>query len=115
MSRQELKEELKSEEGDPLVKNGIRKIQRDRNRQRMLDHVPQATVVVTNPTHVAVALRYGRELKAPRVVAKGAGDLAYRIASRARAHGIPVLERPPVARVLFRGVGVGQEIPPELF
>ncbi|MBY0230988.1 MAG: flagellar biosynthesis protein FlhB [Gemmataceae bacterium] len=116
MTRQEAKDEAKETEGDPLVKNRMRKRQREMARQRMLDEVPQATVVVTNPTHYAVALRYdGGSMKAPKVVAKGAGDLALRLAARARLHGVPVVERPPVARALFRSAGLGQEIPQELF
>jgi flagellar biosynthetic protein FlhB len=82
----------------------------------MLDDVPRATVVVTNPTHYAVAVRYDRPtMKTPKVVAKGAGDLAKRLAARARLHGVPVIERPPVARALYRGVALGHDIPQEMF
>ncbi len=116
MTKQEVKEEAKREEGDPLVRNRMRQLQRDRARQRMLDEVPRATALVTNPTHVAVALRYDRAtMKAPRVIARGAGDLAQRMIECARRHGIPVLVRPPVARALFRGVALGAEVPQELF
>jgi flagellar biosynthetic protein FlhB len=117
MTKQELKEELKHQEGDPQVKGRMRQMARDRARQRMLAEVPRATVVITNPTHLAVALRYepGGTMKAPRLLAKGATDLAGRIVERARAHGIPIIERPALARALFRSVALDQDIPTELF
>jgi flagellar biosynthetic protein FlhB len=116
MTKQEVKDEAKREEGDPLIKQRVRRRQRELAKRRMLDEVPNATVVVTNPTHFAVAIRYDRQtMKAPRVIAKGVGDLAKRMAARARLHGVPVLERPPVARALFKGVPVGNEIPQEFF
>lgn len=116
MTRQELKEELKREEGDPLVKARIRKLQREAAKKRMMQDVPTATVVLTNPTHLAVALRYeAGAMAAPRVVAKGAGFIAQRIAELARQHGVPVLERKPLAQALFKAVHVGQEIPAALY
>jgi flagellar biosynthetic protein FlhB len=116
MSRQDIKEEAKREEGDPMVKARLRALQRQRARSRTLAAVPKATVVVTNPTHFAVALRYDRgSERAPIVVAKGTGLLARQIAETARRHAVPVLERPPLARVLFFTVKEGQEIPPALF
>jgi flagellar biosynthetic protein FlhB len=116
MTRQEVKQELKNEEGDPLIRNRIRQLQREMARRRMMAAVPKAAVVVTNPTHLAVALRYERvRMKAPRVVAKGAGHVAARIVALARAHGVPIVEREPVARALYRAVKLDQEIPGSLF
>ncbi len=116
MTRQELKEELKREEGDPEMKARRRQRQRELGQRRSLNDVPKATVVLTNPTHVAVALRYQRGvMQAPKVIARGSGAFARRIVERARRHGVPVLERPALARALFRGVEVGREIPAELF
>jgi flagellar biosynthetic protein FlhB len=116
MTKQELKEEVKREEGDPQIKGRIRQIQRDRARRRMLAEVPKATVVVTNPSHYAVALRYDvpRD-NAPIVVAKATGPLARRIAELARRHSIPVLERPQLARAIYGSVREGQSIPGPLF
>ncbi|HEY1190308.1 MAG TPA: flagellar biosynthesis protein FlhB [Gemmata sp.] len=115
MTKEELKQELKQEEGDPLIKARIRQIARDRTKRKMLVEVPKATVVVTNPTHYAVALRYdpARD-SAPVVVAKGKGVFAQQIARRARDSGVPVLERPPLARAL-QSVREGQPIPGVLF
>ncbi len=116
MSRQDIKEETKREEGDPVVKARLRALQRQRARYRTLAAVPKATVVITNPTHYAIALRYDRGSdRAPVVTAKGAGVLARQIAETARRHAVPVLERPPLARMLFFTVQEGQEIPPKLF
>jgi len=116
MSRLEVKEEVKREEGDPQVKARVRKLQRDAATKRMLQDVPKATVVLTNPTHLAVALRYERGvMPAPKVVAKGAGFVAARIVMLARRHGVPVLERKPVAQALFKAVKVGQDIPVTLY
>ena len=117
MTKDELKRELKQDDGDPQVKHRIRQMARERmRRQKMLAEVPKATVVVTNPTEYAVALRYesGKDA-APVVVARGKGALAKRIADAARTAGVPVLERPPLARALFAGVREGQFVPPELF
>lgn len=115
MSRQELKDEVKREEGDPQIKARIRKLARDMSQRRMMSDVPRASVVITNPTHLAVALRYDRSQPAPRVVAKGAGHIARRIVETARRHAVPVVERKPVAQALYRAVKVGQEIPAALF
>lgn len=116
MSRQDVKEEQKQDEGDPKIKQRLRKLQREAARMRMLQDVPTASVVLTNPTHFAVALRYERGVnKAPKVVAKGTGLLAKRIARLARDHGVAVLERKPLARALYASVEVGQEIPDTLF
>jgi flagellar biosynthetic protein FlhB len=116
MTRQELKDELKREEGDPQIKARIRQIQRDRARQKMLREISRATVVITNPTHYAVALRYDAPRDAaPVVVARGMGIIAQRIAELARDHSIPVLERPVLARAIYSGVKEGQPIPNQLF
>lgn len=116
MTRKELKDEHKSTEGDPLVRARIRQIQREVARRRMLEDVPDATVVVTNPTHFAVALRYDpAEADAPRVVAKGAGEVAANIKRVAREAGVPIYEDPPLARALHRQVEIGDVIPADLF
>lgn len=116
MTRQEVREDLKETEGDPLVKSRQRTRQRELARRRMLRDVARATVVVTNPLHLAVALRYApREAPAPVVVAKGAGAVADRIREAARRHGVPVVSNPPLARSLFRSVPLGRMIPPALY
>ena len=114
MSKQEVKEEFKQSEGDPMIRARLRQIRMDRARKRMMAAVPTASVVVTNPTHVAVALRYelGSE-GAPRVVAKGAELLAQRIREIAAEHKVPIVENPPLARALYANVEVDQQIPPE--
>lgn len=116
MTRFELKEELRQTEGDPQVRARLRQRQRQLARQRMMRRVPEATVVITNPTHLAVALRYEeKEMAAPVVVAKGMNWLAERIVALARRHGVPVVARAPLAQTLYRTVEVGQEIPRELY
>jgi flagellar biosynthesis protein FlhB len=114
MSKQEVKEEHKQSEGDPMIRARLRQIRMDRARRRMMAAVPTASVVVTNPTHVAIALRYELGMEgAPRVVAKGAELLALRIREVAAEHKVPIVENPPLARALYAGVEVDQEIPPE--
>jgi flagellar biosynthetic protein FlhB len=116
MTRQELKEELKREEGDPLMRARIRRLQREAARKRMMEQVPQATVVITNPTRLAIALRYEQgTMAAPRVIAKGAGFVAERIVALARQHAVPVVERRPLAQALYRAVQVDQDIPAALY
>ncbi|GFN24134.1 flagellar biosynthesis protein FlhB [Thermanaeromonas sp. C210] len=115
MTKTELKEELKQTEGDPLVRSRLREKQRQLARHRMMHAVPRATVVITNPTHLAVALRYREEEGAPRVVAKGAGSIARRIVEVARENKVPVVQNPPVAQALYRQVELDQEIPVELY
>ncbi len=116
MSRQELKDETKREEGDPQVKARVRRLQREAAKKKMFHEARRATVVVTNPTHLAVALRYDRgTMTAPKVVAKGAGHVARRIADIARRHGVPVVERKSLAQALFRSVKLNQEIPLALY
>lgn len=116
MSRQDLREELKETEGKPEVKSRQRALQREVARRRMMQEVPRADVVVTNPTHFAVALRYRPEsMVAPRVVAKGADLVAQRIRELAAEHRVPLLSAPPLARALYHGTRLGQEIPASLY
>ncbi|GIX47067.1 MAG: flagellar biosynthesis protein FlhB [Candidatus Tectimicrobiota bacterium] len=116
MTRQELKEERKEDEGDPHVKARIRSLMRTLARRRMMEEVPKADVVITNPTHLAVALRYDRyTMPAPKVVAKGAGLLAERIRAVARRHGVPVVESRAVAQSLYKTVDIGHYIPASLY
>lgn len=114
MSKQELKEEFKQSEGDPMVKQRLRQIRLDRSRRRMMAAVPEADVVITNPTHFAVAMTYDAAGGgAPKVVAKGVDTLARRIRELAASHDISIVENPPLARALYASVEVDQEIPPE--
>jgi flagellar biosynthetic protein FlhB len=113
MSKQELKDEFKQMEGDPAVKRRLRQIRQTRSRTRMMQAVPTATVVVTNPTHYAVALRYEPGMNAPVLVAKGVELLALRIIDAARKNFLPVVENPPLARTLYATVEVDDEIPHE--
>ena len=116
MSRKEIKDEYKQLEGDPLVRAKIREKQRALARQRMLHDVPEADVVITNPTELAVALRYREGVdNAPRVLAKGAAVLAQRIREIAREHNIAVVENAPVAQLLWKQTEIGEEIPLELY
>jgi flagellar biosynthetic protein FlhB len=116
MTRHEVREEQRESEGDPQVRMRFRRAHRELARRRMLADVRDADVVLTNPTHVAVALRYrAEEGAAPRVLAKGAGELAARIREAARAAGVPIVERRALARALFKSVKVGAEIPPALY
>jgi flagellar biosynthetic protein FlhB len=114
MSKQEVKEEHKQSEGDPVVRARLRQIRVERARKRMMAAVPTASVVVTNPTHFAVALRYEMGTEgAPRVVAKGADLIAQRIREVAAENKVPIVENPPLARALYGAVELDQEIPPE--
>ncbi len=116
MTRQEVKDERKDVEGDPLVKSTVRGLQRERALQRMMQNLPEADVVVTNPTHLAVALKYDPEtMSAPEVVAKGARLLAERIKRIAREHAIPVVENKPLAQSLYKRCELGRPIPVDLF
>jgi flagellar biosynthesis protein FlhB len=114
MSKQEIKDEHKQSEGDPHMKARVRAIRIGRSRKRMMAAVPGASVVITNPTHFAVALKYDISMmSAPIVVAKGADFIAARIRALAEEHGVPLIENPPVARALYATVELDQEIPPE--
>ena len=113
MSVREMKEEFRQSEGDPAIKGKIRQLRAARARKRMMAAVPKASVVVTNPTHFAVALQYERGMNAPVCVAKGADLIARKIREVAEAHGVPVIENPPLARTLYGTVEIDQEIPQE--
>ncbi|APF38465.1 flagellar biosynthesis protein FlhB [Chelatococcus daeguensis] len=116
MTRQEVKDEFKQAEGDPLIKSRMRSMALDQSRKRMMASVPMATVVITNPTHFAVALRYVREEGgAPLVVAKGQDLIALRIREIATQHDIPIIEDKPLARALYDAAEVDRMIPPEFF
>jgi flagellar biosynthetic protein FlhB len=115
MTKQEVKEEGKQADVAPEIKAAIKRRARELSRSRMMGDVPTADVIVTNPTHYAVALRYGKDVSAPRVVAKGADLLAARIREIAAENDIAIVENPPLARALYRQVEVGQEIPGEFF
>lgn len=116
MSLQEMRDELRSTEGDPHIKGKVRRLARQRAQRRMMHDVPKATVVITNPTHFAVALRYRRgEDPAPVVVAKGIDLIAQRIRQTAAEHGVAVMENPPLARALHAAVEIGEVIPHEHF
>lgn len=116
MTRDEVKEEYKQREGDPKVKGRLRQRQREMARSRMIAAVPKADVVIKNPEHLAVALRYDRErMAAPEVVAKGAGYLALRILEVAARHGVAVIEDRPLARALYKTVSLGEQIPVNLY
>ena len=116
MTRQEVKEESKQTEGDPKVKQRIRSVQMEMMRRRMINHVPEATVVITNPTRLAVAIKFEfGKMHAPQVVAKGAGVIAAQIRKKAREHDIPLVENKPLAQIMFKTVEVGGYIPAELY
>ena len=116
MTKQEVKDEYKQMEGDPLVKSRIRQVRMERARHRMMDNVPKADVVIVNPTHYAVALEYKMEtMDVPVVVAKGLDHLALRIRELAEENDIPIVENPPLARALFASVELDQAIPQEHF
>lgn len=121
MSKQEIRDEIKEQEGRPEVKARIRRIQRDLLRRKMMQEVPKATAVIVNPTHYAVAIRYqlsgtgDGQQQAPKVIAKGKNYLALRIRQKALDHQVPIVENPPLARSLYSSAEVGQEIPPHLY
>ncbi|WP_447977060.1 flagellar biosynthesis protein FlhB [Candidatus Nitrospira bockiana] len=116
MTKEEVKQEQREAEGDPLLRSRVRSLQRQMARSRMMAAVPNADVVITNPTHVAVALRYEQKtMGAPVVVAKGAGYIAERIKEIAAEHGVMVVENKPVARTLYQLVEVGREVPVDLY
>lgn len=115
MSKDEVKREHKSSDGDPMVKGQRRRRQMEMSRNRMLGSVASADVVVTNPTHIAIALRYGPDDGAPRVVARGADRLAAKIRKEAYRHGVPVTRDVPLARALYRQCKVGQHVPAALY
>ena len=116
MTKQEVKDEMKDVEGNPLTRSRRMSLQRDRARERMMQAVPNADVVITNPTHLAVALKYDPEQsEAPMVLAKGAGYVAEHIKQVARSASIPIVENKPVAQGLYKLVEVGRTIPTDLY
>lgn len=117
MSKQEIKDEYKQMEGDPQIKSKIKQKQREISQRRMMDEVPKSDVVIRNPTHFAVALKYdaNNPIAAPRVVAKGQDSLAFRIIEIAQANNVYVVENRPLARELYEKVDIGKEIPPSFF
>ena len=116
MTKQEVKDEYKNTEGDPQIKGRIRQKMREASQRRMMQDVPKADVVITNPTHFAVAIKYDAEVsKAPIVVAKGEDYLAQKIKEVAREHNVEIVENKPLARMLYHNVEIGAEIPPELY
>lgn len=116
MTKQEVKDEYKDAEGDPQIKGQIKQRMREASNRRMMSAVPQADVVITNPTHIAVALKYDAEVaNAPILVAKGEQFMAQRIKDAAKESNVPVIENKPLARMLFTTVDVGEQIPPELY
>ncbi len=115
MTKQEVKEEFKDTEGNPQLKARVRSVQQEMARKRMMSEVPKADVIVTNPTHLSVAISYQRaEMSAPKIVAKGGDHLAFRIREIAKEHKIPIIENKPVARALYKQE-VGDEIPEDMF
>lgn len=115
MSLSEIKQENKQSDGDPQVKARIRRMQREMSKKRMMQDVPKADVIITNPTHFAVALRYEPGGSAPKVVAKGQDEMAAKIREVAREHKVPLVENVPLARTLYRAVEIGNEIPSDLY
>ena len=116
MTKQEVKDERKQTEGDPKVKGRIRKVQMEMAQRRMMEVVPEADVVITNPVHLAIALKFeASEMHAPTVIAKGAGHIAERIKELARNHQVPIVEDKPLAQTLFKMVEIGEFIPEELY
>ncbi|MBU0988215.1 MAG: flagellar biosynthesis protein FlhB [Proteobacteria bacterium] len=116
MSKQEIKDEYKKTEGDPLIKARIKSVQMEMARKRMMQAVPHADVVITNPTHFAVAIKYdAATMKAPKVIAKGAQKIAQKIRELAEKHEIPVMENKQLAQSLYKFVEINQEIPPDLY
>lgn len=116
MSKQEIRDELKEVEGNPLMKARVRRIRRDMARRRMMQEVPTATAVIVNPTHYAIALKYSMNSQAaPTVVAKGKNYLALRIRQKAIDAGVPLIENPPLAQALYKAVDIGQEIPSQFY
>lgn len=116
MSKQDIRDEFKEIEGNPLIKQRLRRLRRDMARRRMMHEVPKATAVIVNPTHYAVALSYAMNTPgAPKVVAKGRNYLALRIRQKAIDNQVPLIENPPLAQALYKSVDVGQEIPAEFY
>jgi len=116
MTKQEVKDEYKQMEGDPLVKSRIKSMQREMARRRMMEEVPEADAIITNPTHLSIALKYKTdvEMRAPTIVAKGANNIAFKIREIASKHNIPIIENKPLAQNLYK-LDIGEEIPPQYY
>lgn len=115
MTKQEIKEEYKQTEGDPQIKNRIKQMQRELLRKKMIEDIPKATVIITNPTHISIALKYERGMGAPEVVGKGIDHMAFRIREIASEYNIPIMENKPLARGMYPLVEIGDEIPEEFY
>ena len=117
MTKQEIKDEYKQSEGDPQLKGKIKQRQREMGMKRMMSSVADATVVITNPTHLAIAIKYeeGGNMEAPKVVAKGADYIALKIKSIAKEHEVPVIENKPLARMMYDRVEIDDDIPQDLY
>ena len=116
MTKQEIKEEFKQSEGDPQVKGKIKQKMREASQRRMMQDIPKADVVITNPTHYAVAINYDPEVSdAPIVLAKGADYIAQKIKEVAKEHHVEIVENKPLARMLYANVEIGEAVPPELY
>ena len=115
MSKQEIKEEHKAREGDPHVRGRIKRLQREAASKRMMQDVPKADVIVVNPTHIAIALKYDETMVAPKVIAKGADAVAEKIREIAKLHNIPIVQNVPLARTMFKTLKIGAGIPKELY
>ena len=116
MTKQEVKDEYKQAEGDPAIKGKIRQRMQEASRRRMMQQLPQADVVITNPTHFAVAIKYDKEVAdAPIVIAKGQDYMALKIREAAKENRIEIVENKPLARMLYHNVEIGEMIPPELY
>lgn len=115
MTKQEVKEEYKQTEGDPQIKNRIKQMQREILKKKMIENIPKATVVITNPTHISIALKYERGMGAPEVVGKGIDHMALRIREIAKENNIPMMENVPLARAMYPAVEIGDEIPEEFY
>ncbi len=113
MSLQEIKEEFRQTEGDPVIKGKMKQVRQTKQRRRMMQKVPKAAVIITNPTHYAIALEYERGMEAPICVAKGMDAVALKIREMGTAHGVPIVENPPLARALHATVEIDEPIPPE--
>jgi flagellar biosynthesis protein FlhB len=115
MTKQEVKEDMRRSEGDPLIKSRIRAMQRRNSRRRMMAAVPKATVIVTNPTHLAIAIQYSKDMRAPKILAKGMNKIAENIVKIAKGNNIPIVQNIPLAWAIYKTIDIDQEISPDLY